>query len=237
VSGEPSGARAAILYVAGVIAILFSAAICVSLQALAPLGPGPAYVLFPYHGELVGIGLVGGVVPLIVSAMMVAASSFGRERGAHPFEGRAYWTAMLLVALFITLLFSASHAVYGGIGLSRLWAFGLVLMGCVAGVYYWWFRGRRLGAVDGVAECYVMGTLGVFSSDVVRTFTGLASAPGEAAVWGGGGFLDILFWFGLYVALSFLTFLAFHSLLIRAYDALVGKGRSEAPGPARPGLL
>ena len=85
---------------------------------------------------------------------------------------------------------------------------------------YWWLRGRRLGVAWGTAECYVMGTLGAFGSDVIRTLGGLVGAPGGAAVWGGGGLLDILFWFGLYVSLSFLSLCVLLAMVTRAYDAI-----------------
>jgi hypothetical protein len=200
--------------------------LCVSLQGAAPSAPGPSYVLFPYREELVAVGLVGGVLPLLISALMVAVLTTAPRRGdlPSPFRSRAYWLAAVLISLFITLFFSASNVLYGGLGLPRLWAFWLVLAGGAAGADYWWLRGRRLPAFDGAAECYVLGTLGVFGSDVIRTLTGLASAPGEAAVWGGGGLLDILFWFGLYLVLAFLSVGAFRGLLSRAYETLV-RGR------------
>ena len=188
------------------VSVLGSALLCILVQTVVPSGHGPEYALFPYGGELVAIGLVGGVVPLLASFAMLAASAGLRMDDEHPlpFRSLAYWLAVLLVALFITLFFTASRVLYGGLGIPKLWAFWLVFAGSVVGVDYWWLRGRRLGLAGGMAECYVMGTLGVFASDLIRTLTGLASAPGEAAVWGGGGLLDVLFWFGLYSSLSFL---------------------------------
>lgn len=206
--------RAALLSLSASFAILFTTAICVFLQDLAPRTGGPTFALFPYNGELVAIGAAGGLLPLALSFLLVVAlTGPSRDPGEPaPFLSLAYWLGVAALALLITGFFSASHAFYGGLGLSKLWAFWLVLAGGVAGVDYWWLRGWRLGVVEGTAECYVMGTLGAFASDVVRTLTGLARAPGEAAVWGGGGFLDILFWFGLYMALSFVSFRAiFHT--------------------------
>jgi hypothetical protein len=221
-AGGP-GAPQPLVMVSAMAAILLSTVISILLQDAVPRGPGPEYALFPYDGELVAIGLVGGVFPLFLSFAMVASLTTPRMDGERPapFKSRSYWLAVLVVAVFIVIFFTASHALYGGLGLTKLWAFWLVLAGGVAGVDYWWLRGRRMELIGGTAECYVMGTLGAFGSDAIRTLTGLASAPGEAAVWGGGGLLDILFWFGLYVSLSFLSFSVILAILTRAYAALV----------------
>ncbi len=215
-------AEAALASLSAVVAVFASTIVCVLVQGAVPQGHGPEYVLFPYEGELVAIGLVGGALPVIASFAMVASSTGARGDGERPlpFRSTAYWLAVLLVAVFITLFFTVSHELYGGLGLPKLWAFWLVVAGCFAGVDYWWLRGRRLGVAWGAAECYVMGTLGVFASDLVRTLGGLATAPGGAAVWGGGGLLDILFWFGLYVSLAFLALCALLAALTRARDSI-----------------
>jgi hypothetical protein len=227
------GAAAAIVLASAVVAILFSAFLSILVQNAVPRGSGPEYALFPYEGEVVAIGLIGGVLPLIAALAMLAAStgSRGDAEPPPPFRSPAYWLAVLAASVLITLFFTASQALYGGLGLPRLWAFWLLFAGCVAGVDYWLLRGRQLGAAWGAAECYVLGTLGAFGSDVIRTLTGLARAPGEAAVWGGGGLFDIVFWFGLYVSLSFLSLWGALALLTRARDALVHAGES---GPRRP---
>lgn len=209
------------------LAILVATLISVRVQGAVPKGPGPEYLLFPYDGEIVAIGLIGGVLPLLVSAALVAASTEGRRDGSSrlPFRGTAYWAAVFVIALLVTLLFTASQAVVGGLGLSQLWAFLLLLAGGVAGVDYWWLRGRGMGLASGTAECYVLGTLAAFGSDLIRTLGGLARAPGEALVWGGGGLFDILFWFGIYVSLSFVILSALVAVAARAYRAMA---RDEA---------
>ena len=218
---------APLLWVSGFAAVALSAVLCVLLEGAVSHDPGPAYSLFPYDGETVATGLVGGILPLLASLAMVAASTGARPSGARPqtFRSPAYWFAVLLMALLVTLFFTASQDLYGGVGLSKSWAVGLLLAGCVAGVDYRWLRGRRLGAAWGTAECYVMGTLGAFGSDAVRTLAGLARLPVEAVVWGGGGLFDIVFWFGLYVSLSFLGFSAVLRVVAWAYGSLV---RAEA---------
>ena len=227
--GAGGGVGAPLIWVSGFAAVICSAVICVLLEDAVPRDAGPVYALFPYDGETVAIGLIGGLVPLLASLAMLAAASTGpRSDGTRPrpFRSPAYWLAVLAVALLVTFLFTASHLLYGGVGLSELWAIYLLLAGCVTGVGYWWLRGRRLGVAWGAAECYVLGTLGAFASDAARTLTGLARLPGEAVVWGGGGLFDIVFWFGLYVSLSFLSLRFILSLVARAYGGMLGAGTS-----------
>jgi hypothetical protein len=226
--GAGGGVGAPLIWVSGFAAVVCSAVICVLLENAVPRDPGPVYALFPYDGEVVAIGLVGGLLPLLASVAMFVASAGRHLDGArpHPFRSRAYWVAVLAAALLVTLLFTASQGLYGGVGLSKLWAILLLLAACATGAGYWWLRGRRLGAAWGAAECYVLGTLGSFGSDAVRTLTGLARLPGEAVVWGGGGLFDIVFWFGLYVSLSFLSLYLILAVVIRAYGTMLGAGKS-----------
>ncbi len=203
-------------------AVLVTALVSVRVQDAVPRGSGPQYLLFPYDGEIVAIGLIGGILPLLASAASIAASTERRSDGTRPlpFMSRAYWAAVLAIALLVTTLFTASQALEGGLGLSQLWAFLLLLAGGVAGVDYWWLRGRGMGLAWGTAECYVLGTLAAFGSDLIRTLGGLARAPGEALVWGGGGLFDILFWFGIYVSLSFVLLSALVAVATRAYPTM-----------------
>ena len=224
--GRREGVGAPLAWVSGFAAVVCSAVICVLLENAVPRESGPAYALFPYDGEVVAIGLVGGLLPLLASLAMLVASGGPRPEGARlrPFRSRAYWVAVLGASLLVTLLFTASQALYGGVGLSKLWAIFLLLAASATGAGYWWLRGRRLGAAWGAAECYVLGTLGAFASDALRTLTGLARLPGEAVVWGGGGLFDIVFWFGLYVSLSFLSLRLILAMVARAYGAMLGSG-------------
>jgi len=217
---------APLVWVSGFAAVALSAVLCVLLEGAVPRDAGPVYSLFPYDGEVVAIGLVGGILPLLASLAMVAAATGPRPDGARPpaFRSPAYWLAVLAMAVLVTLFFTASQELHGGVGLPKPWAVGLLIAGCAAGVDYRWLRGRRLGAAWGAAECYVMGTLGAFGSDAARTLTGLTRLPGEAVVWGGGGLFDIVFWFGLYTSLSFLSFGAILATIAGAYGSLVRAG-------------
>lgn len=213
-------ARASV-YLAVLLAILTSAIVSVLLQDIAPAGQGPARALFPYGGETVGIALTGGALPVAISLLLVAVLRRRplREASAGPFRSRPYWLSVGLIALLATVMFSLSHELYGGLTLQESWAFWSVIVGAAAGVGYWWLRGRSLPVGYGCAECYVMGTLGMFASDIVRTLSGLAIVPGAVAVWGGGGFHDLVFWFGIYASLAFLGVRLFLPPLTRLSEA------------------
>jgi hypothetical protein len=215
-----------VVWVLAFLAILVSTLVSVRVQGAVPRYPGPEYLLFPYDGEIVAIGLLGGILPLLASAAMLATSTEARGDGPRPrpFQSPAYWTAVLVIGLLVTVLFTASEAVVGGLGLSELWAFLLLVAGAVTGVDYWWLRGRGMGLGWGAAECYVLGTLAAFASDLIRTLGGLARAPGEALVWGGGGLFDIVFWFGIYVSLSFLILSILVLAASRAYRPTAPSG-------------
>jgi len=209
--------RTALISLFAMVAVLLSTAICLAIQAVVPRGSGPEIALFPYNTEVVAVGILGGVLPLVASFAMIGASQAWRDDGGpRPFRSSAYWITILAVALLLTVFFTASQYLYGGLGVPKLWAFWLTVAGGVGGVDYWWLRGRRIGLAWGAAECYSMGTFSVFVSDVLRTLGGLATAPGEAAVWGGGGLLDIVFWFGIYTSASFLLLDGLTGLFARA---------------------
>jgi hypothetical protein len=239
-SGGPRASRSTVsspvMWVLGFLAVLLSTFIAVRLQEGVPKDPGPDYLLFSYHGEILGIGLIGGVLPLLASAAMLATSTEARGGGSRPrpFASPAYWGSILVIALLVTLLFTASQAVAGGLGLSSLWAFLLVVAGGVAGVDYWWLRGGSLSLAWGTAECYVLGTVAAFVSDLIRTLGGLARAPGQALVWGGGGLFDVVFWFGIYVALSFLVLSFLVAAASRAHRSKALRGPPGQAGALQP---
>lgn len=193
-----------LVYLSGPIAVIVSSSVSIALLIALPAGAGPVYGLFQYGGELVGVGLIGGVAPLAASGAFTALGlrMAGKEGGPRPFRGMSYWLPALLIALLATAVFSLSHELYGGLALPPAWGNAAVLVGSAGGLLHWMARGRRMYAADAFAECYSMGVEGMFLSDVVRTLTGLASAPGSAVFWGGGGFHDLVFWFGIYMALG-----------------------------------
>jgi len=200
----------ATLCLAVLLAILTSALLSIRVQDILPSWNGPAYALLHYGDEVVGIALTGAILPVSASVLIVLAVVLSRRLGSgksshRPFVSLFYWLILLIISLIATLVFAISQDLYGGLTLPKSGTFWTGIVGAGVGIGYWYLRGRRLTWWEGAAECYVMGALGMFGSDIVRTFTGLASAPGEALVWGGGGFHDLVFWFGIYAILSLLA--------------------------------
>jgi hypothetical protein len=182
--------------------IIATTILSVLLQDALPPGRALAYSLFPYDDEVVGISLWGGIIPILASLLILETGTWDK-RDPRPFRSWRYWLVVLATALVATIVFSVSHELIGGLELSKPAAIVAIEVGAATGIGYWWFRGQRLPLVQGIAECYVMGTLGIFGSDVIRTLSLLATTPGAATVWGGGGLHDLVLWFGLYVSISF----------------------------------
>ena len=200
--------RTILTIIAILLSILLSAVGIIWVQQAVPPYSGPVLSLFPYLGEVVGMSFVGAGLPLILSVVFVVLVLAFPERGRSPqaFRGRLYWLVPLPICLANVVVFGISHELYGGLALTSSWATGAYFAGASLGVAYAWTRGSKLGVVPALMEAYVMGTMGTFLADLVRTLTGLVRVPGEAAVWGGNGLLDLLFWFGIYVAWAeFLT--------------------------------
>jgi hypothetical protein len=208
----PTGTVAkAILFLLVVFAIQITTIVSVVMLVVLPPGKSPAYALFPYDDETVAISLWGGLVPILASLSVMGLGT----RSAHdprPFRSRSYWLVVAVMALVATTAFSASHELIGGLKLSAPAAYVAIQLGAITGIGYWWFRGRGLSLAQGTAECFVMGSLGMFASDAIRTFSLLTSAPSATMVWGGGGLHDLVLWLGLYMSISFLLLQALLSL-------------------------
>lgn len=185
-----------------VVPIIATTILSVVLQDVLPSGRTPMYSLFPYDDEVVGVSLWGCIIPILASLLMLGLGIRGR-RDPRAFRSRRYWLVVVAIALVATVTFSVSHELIGGLELSKPVAYVSIQVGAAIGIGYWWFRGRRLPLVQGIAECYAMGTLGILGSDVIRTLSLLTTTPGAATVWGGGGLHDLVLWFGLYISVSF----------------------------------
>lgn len=194
----------ALLILAVVVSAVAVALISLYLQSLAPRGAGLSYAMFSYDNEIVGISLVGAILPLLVTAIAVLSIFYLSWPFALPSGvfGRSFWLSIGLVAVASALVFTASSSLYGGSALPRTWAESAVFVGAGGGAVYAWTKGRTNNLGMTAIECYVMGTLGTIASDVIRTASGLVSVPGGAAIWGGGGLLDFVFWSGIYLALG-----------------------------------
>jgi uncharacterized membrane protein len=135
-----------LVYLSPLLAISSSTASSIFLQDIIPSSPGPALRLFPYNEEVVGIGLIGGVLPILASVLIMASRIRAEKKADYhrPFQSLAYWLVIVLISLLITVFFSVSQLLFGGLALPKLWALWLIIA-AVTGVDYWWFRGRRWG--------------------------------------------------------------------------------------------
>jgi len=194
----------ALLFLAVVVSTVATAMVSLYLQSFAPQGAGIAYSMFSYHKEVVGISLLGAVLPVLVAAVGTISISYFSwpARLSGGVLGAPFLTAILVVAILSVSLFTVSSYLYGGLYLPKLWAEAMVFSGAAGGAIYAWYRRRGRRILLTTVECYAIGTLGMVLSDLIRTATGLAYVPGGAAIWGGGGLLDFVFWFGIYLALG-----------------------------------
>lgn len=171
-----------------------------------PNGSGISFPLFNYGDETVGISLLGGFAPVFFSlGMLLSLSGVHGQNHTKPLRGPIPWVTVLGLGILFTLIFSISHDWFSGLSLSESWAIWLASFGAGLGILLRFVR-AGLGVAAAGLEMYAIGTLGTFSSDVIRTLTFLGTAPGEALVWGGDGLRDLVLWFGVYMVLGYLFF-------------------------------
>ena len=193
-----------LLVLAVVVSTVAAALISLYIQSLAPRGSGPTFAMFSYNKEIVAISLLGAELPVLVVAVAVSTLYFFTWPFNMP-QGvfrRSFFISTGIVAGLSVLVFSVSRALYGGWALPPSWSEMAVFVGAGGGALYAWFRSRGKNLVATSLECYAIGTFGMLLSDVIRTLTGMVSSPGGATIWGGGGLLDFVFWFGIYLALG-----------------------------------
>jgi hypothetical protein len=178
--------------VSGAVSVLVSVLACLLLQQQVSSDPGVAYPLFLFGTELVGIDLVGGVIPLAIAALSSASVGLIAVMDGRPlpFRSPLLWLSMLAISSLSVVAFALAAGLYGGASIPLSWARGATAVGATIGAGYAATRGRSRTLPEGLSECYAVGTVAMFLGDVVRTFTGLISA--KLVVWGGGGALDLM---------------------------------------------
>jgi uncharacterized membrane protein len=158
-----------------------------------------SFFLFQSGGTTVEINLVGAVLPLLFSLYIV-----------FRYRKRLHWKRVagftLLVLAIMTAVGSAAEGVYHSIALPG-WVYILLWAFMVA--TYSHLRFDKAAVLLTAGELYVVGTLGIFMDDVVRTFLGFAGVPflGLAItpnIWGAAGPLDGIFMSGAYQVLIYL---------------------------------
>jgi len=212
-----SGAWASVL--GGLAAILLALAISLVLLDLVPeFGLGIA--LFPLYSEEVGIDLYGAVLPILLSVVLVVMveRSNNIEGRSMLFRGRLFWASAFLLSMIALAVFGLVQANSGSLVAPVRFGSLFATLGAVVGLAYTAER-RNVSPLGRAAELYVIGVLGMFLSDLVRTFTGWSQAPGEALVWGGGGSHDLVLWFGFYMAVSSVAYGASYHRIGRFLDS------------------
>lgn len=119
------------------------------------------------------------------------------------------------------ILFQVSPTA-SNLSIPPLWT--LLFEGVSSSVYYGFF-GRHKVIPVGVLECYAIGTFSIFAGDAFRTYLLPLSLP--IVHWGGAGYGDLLFQFGLYMAGIFLAISAGlakkNELLQKLFGARIGE--------------
>lgn len=153
---------------------------------------------------MVEINLVGALLPLLSSVFILTY-----------YRKRLHWWRVAGVTLvsfvIITAIGSVLGAIYGTIAVMG-WVyipFWLLLV-----LWYSRLRFIRSDVFLTAGELYVIGTLGVFLDDAVRTFLGFLNVPFVALkitpnIWGAAGPLDGIFLSGMYEVVIYLLMATF----------------------------
>lgn len=158
-----------------------------------------SFFLFQSGGTVVEINLVGAVLPLLLSAGVLLF-----------YRRRLHWLRILSFTFIsfaiITAIGSVVGAVYGTIAIMG-WAYILFWLFMV--LWYSKLKFVRVGALITAGGLYVVGTLGVFLDDVIRTFLGFLNVPIVGLtitpnIWGAAGPMDGIFMTGVYQVILYL---------------------------------
>jgi hypothetical protein len=194
------------------------------LQVILPRIVGPDFLLLRYRDELILVDLIGAVIPLFVCLIailgIVLDISHRETNRTHEVALRdaGFWLVVLTLALASTAVFTLASAEFGGLILPVSWSIALMPGGAVVGVTFGLTRWKDETPLAGFLECYVLGTLVMLISDIVRTLSGLVNAP--ILVWGGDGVHDLVFWFGIYTGIPFLVFTVLRPRLLVLWPRL-----------------
>jgi uncharacterized membrane protein len=158
-----------------------------------------SFYLFQYGSEVVEINLVGALFPLLVSAFFVISY----RRSLHWLKVGKF---VLVGFAIITAVSSVWSWILGGLGLPG-WLY--ILFWLLIVIWYSRLRFVRGEVFQVAAEVYVVGTLGVFLDDAVRTLLGFGNFPILGLritpnIWGAGGLMDGIFMTGMYQAIFYL---------------------------------
>jgi hypothetical protein len=206
------------------VSILACEVIVLLVFAILPLPVGAWFPAFTYYGELVEVSPLGFLLPIILSVCLLFVSRPSAVTGKRTrgFRGRNLWLVVAIFALASTLIFVLTQNLYGSVEIPVSWAIWIVPVGAITGSLYGMVNGRRSSVLEGFANCYVVGALGLVLSDMIRTLARLTVA--QEIVWGGEGLHDLVFWFGIYIGMGWVVFRLVCPKLIGLFsDALARK--------------
>jgi uncharacterized membrane protein len=158
-----------------------------------------SFFLFQVGSSVIEINLVGAVLPLLLSMFIMIY-----------YRKRLRWLRVagftLASFVIITAIGSAVGAIYGTIAIMG-WVYILFWLLVVS-----WYSGLKFVRADALvtaSELYVVGTLGVFMDDAIRTFLGFLNVPVVGLkispnIWGAAGPLDGIFMTGMYQVILYL---------------------------------
>jgi hypothetical protein len=214
-----------------VVSTAVSILLIVSAEDVMPKRSGPEQLIFLFHGELVFLDVIGGLLPLLISLeFLVLFGLIIRSTRRIAFLDLIFWVMIPGLAVVLTVIFSVATALYGGLSLPDDWSIALIPLGSVVGVAYFTSRRRGMNVAVVFAECYALGTLAVLLSDLLRTIIQFPLAP--AVSYGGGGTHDLVFWFGLYIGGSVVIFASFGSLYSAVSKGVRRDGEMRAKSPS-----
>ncbi|MDG7027297.1 MAG: hypothetical protein JRN16_02685 [Nitrososphaerota archaeon] len=190
--------------VAAVISILIGEVVNYGLSVTVPNLYAPIG-LFPLYTETIGIDVYGAFFPVFLSiGLFLMLRRLNIPNGLKPCRGRRFWLSVGVVTLVFVMAFAYLRLGVGIFSLTLSEAAFIVPSSGFFGVLYS-VRRRYPASLVGI-ETYIVGVFGVFLSDLFLSFSGISQAPGEAIVWGGSGFHDLVLWFGLYLAVPAFCF-------------------------------
>ncbi len=172
--------------------------------------PGACY-LFTYRGTAVAVDLVGGVLPLLLSGVLVLFL-FMRSGRRVSLKGVQYYSLlMVLLGLVIAAEYAVGDVFVGSVEVSAWFLYITLFM---AGSVQLWRLDRRPG-YGTLAKSYAIGTFAMVLSNLFRTFGGVVGASPQ--IIGAGGPTDVVFLAGPYLALFYMaaTFAFFGGLEVK----------------------
>ncbi len=179
------------------------------------------FYLFNAGTEQVGIDLYGGIAPTVACLWLVPLLRKSRHK-------RVFWASLAATVIVPTLTFSSLSLTSGGTSIGVTGGEAAIVLGGLFGSAYGILRRKWVSILNGALECFFVGAVGLFASDIILTLSGQIQAPYGAVVWGGGGTHDLVLWFGLYMALSFTFLRILKDRLRLVYGWVRGK---MAPAP------